>query len=98
MEKGCDGGEGCPSTAENVSDDGNCCNEHGCITVIVTEKTCGLPCAGAPELSVALIFTCAVYVPGCRPAVFTLTWIPAESPLTLIDPEGGARASQEEDG
>src|SRR5947209_17945834 len=95
MEKGCDGGEGgCPSTAENASDGGNGCNEHGCITVNVTEKTCGLPCAGAPELSVALILTCAVYVPGVRPATFTLTWILADSPLALIDLEEGVSASQ----
>jgi hypothetical protein len=43
------------------------------------------------------MFTCAVYVFGIRLAVFTLTWILADSPLALIDPEGGARDSQEDD-
>ena len=53
-------GAACPCATENAKLVGATVSAHGGKIVIVTVKTCGLPCTRAPELSVALMETCVV--------------------------------------
>lgn len=69
--------EDCPWETESwrFPGDGDDSVQGGRI-VSVTEKVCGLPCTTAPEVSLAWIVTCVVYVPGSRPRAAVLRATP----------------------
>ncbi len=70
----CAAGADCPWETENerLAGEGDDSVQGG-KTVSVTERVCGLPCTTAPELSVAEMVTCVLYVPGTKPAILAAT-------------------------